>query len=160
MNWKVFGRRRLWPKMRCCPGIVLEGIWIPGLRYTIQATKKEINRVHTSLTSNIISGKKNGQIGVKKYKANENRDFIFFAMFIFPSHADGSRSVLSTWFLLVTCLAYSSTMKMEAVHSSETWWITTLPRGVPTQKIVFFIPLLALTGAWGIHETFRFTSVS
>jgi hypothetical protein len=30
----------------------------------------------------------------------------------------------------------------------------------PACWMLFFIPLLAPTGAWGIHETFRFTSVS
>jgi hypothetical protein len=43
----------------------------------------------------------------------------------------------ATCFLLVTCLAYSLTLKMEAVHGCECQW--TFLHGITSQKMVFFI---------------------
>jgi hypothetical protein len=52
--------------------------------------------------------------------------------------------------LLVSCLAYSSTLKMELVHSLECWW--TVLHSVTTQKAGLFIVTAVRTSnsAWAL----------
>jgi hypothetical protein len=61
----------------------------------------------------------------------------FFCRNILPP-SSGSRSEPSKQLcLLVSCLDYSSTLKIEAVHSSKQWSITSLYEIMSQKKILF-----------------------